>query len=52
VPNRYRVNLYTTTARLAVAFLGQCCKEWLISWGGVFAKRIPAPNILFKPYRV
>jgi hypothetical protein len=36
--------------RLAVAFLGQWCKEWLIAWGGVFAKRIPAPNILIEPY--
>jgi hypothetical protein len=37
---------------IAAAFLGQYCKEWLIAWEGVFAKGIPAPNILTKPYRV
>ena len=46
VPNRYLVNIYSTFVRFDVAFLGCCCKEWLIAQGGVFAERIPSPNIL------
>ena len=32
-----------TYVRVAIAFSGRLCKEWLIAQGGVFSKTIPAP---------